>query len=961
MNAFLKRPSPQRKGLAIMTTAMFVGTSLIAGTPAAFATDALIEPTTTVVEGTALDSGDPGDGAASENTNSGDNTAADSSNHDDSSDAPAAAKTLTPASAPTTFAVSAAPNFVVDSLAMNATAVDAAPGDGNCVTAAGDCTLLAALQETNAQAAGFGDITISFADSLGTAQLTMDTGFAQRMNTETLGTLWAGTFGTAGAYFEVDAKNPVTIDFGNDITLWANDLDVAGVLVTSDDVTIKNSPNNRAGAAAYVVRGENAKLQNLTVSDPGTPVLEVGIGIMTGAKNLNISNYSAESIWHAGIALGNGEKLDGLKIDKYTITNVGGDDSVPVMFGRGSTASNVSVTNSTFKNHGEYGVIYLEDQATSVDGLTVDNNTFDLLVPNGADLWISYTATVKNLVFTNNISKTNQQSIWVRGTATLENAVIKDNVYEGTKGIFNADNYAGTTKNVEISGNKATGIKAGDGVIYQRNMTDGFVVKNNTISETVGNTVMWIEGPIPSAAGFKVKNVEISDNLIENSAGTLIEGIYLSHDVENGVIKGNDFIQTEAWLAANPAYDHNWAIRTFHSKGWNITGNHVDGYGKRGLSEAPFKIETYNKNTVVGNTFGTRTNGTTEAAKSEAGAQWFMWNVGATNNRLQTLRPENAKFDGTKVSFTAAAVNPAVPGNTNQAGPYTLHVYWTAADHAEEYLGEISNVAAGASVSIPTTHSGGFIRVQTVANGSGDVSQYSGVAQISDVSPPAAPAAPVIDKVTETEISGTGLPGAVVIVRDSKGNVVKNATVDAGGNWIITGPVPCGEVLTATQRTDGSPESPVSKPHNTADCPVDLDAPVIKKVTLTEVNGTGAPGAKVTVYTSKGVALGSAVVAEDGTWVYSGKVPCGEVLTATQRVDDPEVEESPLSEPVNTPACVIDVKPENGGHGGNGGHGDKLPNTGGSSVTGIAGIAAAIMALGGTALAYGAARRRKLS
>lgn len=281
MKAFVKRPSPRKKGLAALTAAAFVGASLIATAPAAFASDEL---------GEAVDATDL-------------------------------------ISAPEVQALELAPfdstasGFVVDSLTMGAGAADANPGDGICATTDGDCTFLAALQEVNATT-GTDAIAITFDDALGAGQIVMSDGFAQRMSTETLGHASVGTFGQFGAYFEVNSTVPVTIDFGGDA-------DVAGLLITSDNVTVLNSPDNRAGAAAYVVRGANATLENLAVDDAGAIILEVGIGLMTGADSVTITNFAANSIWHSGIAIGEGEVVTGVTIDRFAASDVGGGTTIP--------------------------------------------------------------------------------------------------------------------------------------------------------------------------------------------------------------------------------------------------------------------------------------------------------------------------------------------------------------------------------------------------------------------------------------------------------------------------------------------------------------------------------------------------------------------------------------------------------------------------------------------------------
>lgn len=61
-------------------------------------------------------------------------------------------------------------------------------------------------------------------------------------------------------------------------------------------------------------------------------------------------------------------------------------------------------------------------------------------------------------------------------------------------------------------------------------------------------------------------------------------------------------------------------------------------------------------------------------------------------------------------------------------------------------------------------------------------------------------------------------PETTITVRDSKGNLFDGATVDANGKWTITGKVPCGETLTAIQRTGDGPESEAAAPYQAEAC-----------------------------------------------------------------------------------------------------------------------------------------------
>lgn len=119
-----------------------------------------------------------------------------------------------------------------------------------------------------------------------------------------------------------------------------------------------------------------------------------------------------------------------------------------------------------------------------------------------------------------------------------------------------------------------------------------------------------------------------------------------------------------------------------------------------------------------------------------------------------------------------------------------------------------------------------------------------------------------------TQVSGTGVVGTTVQVRDAEGNLLGSAVVDSDGTYSVP--------LNAPQ-TDGQALSVVViDPSGAESIPVPLDAndstapaqPV--NVTINPngllLSGSGEPGATVTVRDAQGVSLGSAVVGATGTF-----------------------------------------------------------------------------------------------
>ncbi len=132
------------------------------------------------------------------------------------------------------------------------------------------------------------------------------------------------------------------------------------------------------------------------------------------------------------------------------------------------------------------------------------------------------------------------------------------------------------------------------------------------------------------------------------------------------------------------------------------------------------------------------------------------------------------------------------------------------------------------------------------------------------VAPPAPAAAVVPDG---TAVTGTGEAGATVTIRDADGDVLGSATVLPDGSFTVplTPRQANGESLSVVQADaagNASPVVPLTAP--------DITPPAIPVATVavggTAVTGIGEPGATVRVVGARGVLLGSALVATDGSF-----------------------------------------------------------------------------------------------
>jgi hypothetical protein len=506
------------------------------------------------------------------------------------------------------------------------------------------------------------------------------------------GTIWLPGAETGDAMFDYTGGDPAPDDTVGGGAWFLIDSDVpvtidfgnkVGVVSGDEDVNLLGAGAD-ASLSGFLVRSQ-ATIKNATNIRVGESAIVVDNAEGTTVQNVTLDDHTTDA-QEIGVYLADGASnvvLDGLKT-------------------RGSWWSDIhtGTANSTVGN------------------VEIKNSTFDISYPAGD-------------------AGSDGEAVMDFGTGapnvTLSNINIHDNTFIGQAGLKPAVFFdSGTRTNIDFVDNHTTGF----GYILE-DYAGGGTFTDTTIS---GNT---FEGAVEALNFDQAKhtNTLVTGNLFQDSIGAPRADINIQTlPGETGnVIDDNDFIQSPGeetnrwgiWLSTSVA-------AAGDNTGWTVSRNHFDG--QDGTANAPIVVgDDVALTSVWGNTFGPRTDGTTVAAESEAGAQWFLFNNGGSNARIQTWRPANAKFADGAVSFDVAPVSPVEAGNNPATAPVTLYVYWTPADHAEEYLGKIENVTAAGRVSIPTTHTDGFIRVQTEGGASGYFSQYSGRAEIDDtpvVQPP---------------------------------------------------------------------------------------------------------------------------------------------------------------------------------------------------------------------------------
>ncbi|MGU9933606.1 BapA/Bap/LapF family large adhesin [Enterobacter asburiae] len=193
-----------------------------------------------------------------------------------------------------------------------------------------------------------------------------------------------------------------------------------------------------------------------------------------------------------------------------------------------------------------------------------------------------------------------------------------------------------------------------------------------------------------------------------------------------------------------------------------------------------------------------------------------------------------------------------------------------------------------------------------------------------DTTPPNAPSGLKFSSDGKT-VTGTAEPGSTITLKDANGNVIGSGKTGSDGSFTVSLGIPLtnGEQVTATATDNAgntSPGTTLNAPDTTAP-----DAPAITSVTddvapqtgavsnggstndqRPQLTGTGEAGSTVTIYDG-GVAIGTAVVASNGTWTFTPSVDLSESThQITVRATDAAGNTGPAS-PVFT--LTVDLTP----------------------------------------------------
>lgn len=355
----------------------------------------------------------------------------------------------------------AATSLVVDSLAFGV--ADSVPGDGVCLTAAGTCTLRAALEESNALNAPTGEVTVTVADGL-VGNITPTA--AGWMTSERTSDLDVGAYFAVTAPVEIDLDNRVTVTYSGDA------YSATAFYLNGPDIVLRNASQIVSSESSFVVGplADGVTLQGGSTSSTSSYASERFMLIREGASNVTVRDYRLKGFWDdltvGGLFVINARspytpirnvEIDGVHIDNTTT----------------STTCNASSGAGCVAN---ITTIYPNNANAVVDGFSFHDSTVDGL------------STQRAFSFANpqisSIDISNNSFINVRGTSdafiTLPNRVLGGtNLIEGNTFVRAT---TGTTRAIAWDGQQAAAA-AGELRIAD-NFFDGFTAVSIDLTRT---------------------------------------------------------------------------------------------------------------------------------------------------------------------------------------------------------------------------------------------------------------------------------------------------------------------------------------------------------------------------------------------------------------------------------------------------------------------------------------------
>lgn len=398
--------------------------------------------------------------------------------------------------------------FELNSADVTANAKDANPGDGICATAAGTCTMRAALEESNALNLAPGAILITPAAGFtGNIDPVPLSGY-QYMEAA------SPSSRDGGSHFAVTA--PVTIDMKSQVTIEAS-RDTGGALFHANgpDINFLNMNQALSGETSFVM---GPKALRVTI-DGGSSVTQAHYGperfvvYREGAKDITVKNYRLQG-FYAGDALfwvnaQSATPIENIVIDNVRVTyTVGGSCS-------SSDGSGCRTDILGFSGRGA-GVI--------VDGFTFTNSfVSNLLAQSAFPFATGNTAGTSAKV--SDITITDNEFINVRGTGS------------GSTNAFITLPYGQIAGKNEISGNQFVRDTSGQtmAVAWNGNTTSGNAgdmrIANNYFNGYSANSIYLYDTGTVNVE----KNTFGERSASQNRPGTAEEG----RDGSNALLDNN--------------------------------------------------------------------------------------------------------------------------------------------------------------------------------------------------------------------------------------------------------------------------------------------------------------------------------------------------------------------------------------------------------------------------------------
>ena len=372
-------------------------------------------------------------------------------------------------------------------------AVDAAPGDGICATVGGDCTLRAAIEETNALA-GADDIVLP----AGIYTLTIP-----------------GPLEDAGHTGDLDISGDLTINgAGQSITIIDGGgidrvLDIrSSAIAEIADVTVRNGSPPDFGlptSGGGIINFGTLTVSNCTITGNHTPRFGGGIRVRSGAVTVyrsTITGNTAES----GGGIHNHATLS---IEMSTVSaNTAGFPST----GGGHTGGGVSVSGGS-------GMLL------TIVRSTVSGN---MAPGHGGGVYIGQRSTVliTDSSITGNTSLSRGSGIDIeRSVVTLINSTVSDNRSRGNGG----------TINVEAA--------------HQSPAT--LIVTNSTIADNTSTVPSLNRGIVSDGGDVTLSNTIVANHSLANCAGSspTSAGHNIDSDDTCNLTRPDDFPNTDPLLA----------------------------------------------------------------------------------------------------------------------------------------------------------------------------------------------------------------------------------------------------------------------------------------------------------------------------------------------------------------------------------------------------------------------------